>query len=343
MARLVLSLFVFFAAQGQNLAPATDEGVVRVGPGVNAPRIKAQIEPEYSKAGRQAKVQGSVLIDCIVDERGIPTNISVLSPLGFGLDEKAVEAISRWRFQPATKDGVPVKVEATVEVHFRLLGLAFDAKTESQRALFNQTVSSVKTQQDGKPTSEQIKNIERLAHENFAPAEYLLALWQLSKLTSLGGTAEGLTLLQKSAHKKYAPALFYLGALSLEGKFVSKDPAQGVTLWREAATLGDAHAQYQLANKYEVGDGVERDFDSAIRYFRLCAASGTPMCQFRLGKLLLSRYRADDNLRKTTLNSPKPNRRNIVEAIAWLELAADHGIAPAKEMLENRISTPHRR
>jgi outer membrane biosynthesis protein TonB len=41
--------------------------------------------------------------------------------LGLGLEEKAIEAITQWRFRPGTKDGQAVTVAATIEVNFRLL------------------------------------------------------------------------------------------------------------------------------------------------------------------------------------------------------------------------------
>jgi protein TonB len=56
-----------------------------------------------------------------VDDKGMPRNIRVVRPLGLGLDEKAIEAVQKWRFRPAMKDGHAVNVEATVEVNFRLL------------------------------------------------------------------------------------------------------------------------------------------------------------------------------------------------------------------------------
>lgn len=56
----------------------------------------------------------------MVDEDGNPQNVRVIRPLGMGLDEKAIEAVRRYRFNPALKDGVPVPVEIKVEVNFRL-------------------------------------------------------------------------------------------------------------------------------------------------------------------------------------------------------------------------------
>jgi protein TonB len=51
---------------------------------------------------------------------GVPRNVRVLSSLGMGLDEKAVEAVQNWKFEPAMKDGKPVAVELAIEVDFHL-------------------------------------------------------------------------------------------------------------------------------------------------------------------------------------------------------------------------------
>src|SRR5947199_350934 len=59
-----------------------------------------KIEPEYSDEARRAKVQGTVLLYLEVDEQGKPRNVHVRQGLGLGLDEKAVEAVTRWKFRP---------------------------------------------------------------------------------------------------------------------------------------------------------------------------------------------------------------------------------------------------
>jgi protein TonB len=56
----------------------------------------------------------------VVDAQGHPRNIHVARSLGLGLDEKAVEAVRKWKFEPGTKDGQPVAVQVNVEVNFRL-------------------------------------------------------------------------------------------------------------------------------------------------------------------------------------------------------------------------------
>jgi TonB family protein len=96
-------------------------GVYRVGGGVTAPALLFKVEPEYSEEARKAKYQGTVLLYIEVDPSGKATNIKVARSLGLGLDEKAIEAVKKWKFKPGYKDGKPVTVAATIEVNFRLL------------------------------------------------------------------------------------------------------------------------------------------------------------------------------------------------------------------------------
>jgi periplasmic protein TonB len=95
-------------------------GIFHVGGGVSAPRAIYAPEPEFSEEARKAKYQGVCTLGLVVDANGRPENIRVLSSLGMGLDEKAIEAVKNWKFEPAMKDGHPVAVEIAVEVDFHL-------------------------------------------------------------------------------------------------------------------------------------------------------------------------------------------------------------------------------
>ncbi len=85
------------------------------------PQFSTRWIPEYSEEARKAKYSGSVMLSIVVNTDGRADDIKVVRSLGMGLDEKAIEAVGRWRFRPGTKDGVPVRVRAQVEVNFRLL------------------------------------------------------------------------------------------------------------------------------------------------------------------------------------------------------------------------------
>lgn len=95
-------------------------GIFHVGGGVSAPRVIYQVDPEFSEEARKAKYQGTCTLYLVVDTNGRPRNIRVGSSLGMGLDEKAIEAVKQWRFEPSQKDGHAVPVEIAVEVEFHL-------------------------------------------------------------------------------------------------------------------------------------------------------------------------------------------------------------------------------
>jgi protein TonB len=96
-------------------------GAYRIGGGVSAPVVLSKVEPEYSEEARKAKWQGTVVLQIVVDEHGLPKDMKVMRQLGLGLDAKAMEAVGKWRFKPGMKDGKPVPVLATIEVSFHLL------------------------------------------------------------------------------------------------------------------------------------------------------------------------------------------------------------------------------
>lgn len=95
-------------------------GIYRPGQGVTAPHVIYNPDPEYSDEARRIKFQGNVILSLIVDPAGHVQNVRVARSLGMGLDEKAVEAVQKWRFAPGMKDGHPVAVQVNVEVSFRL-------------------------------------------------------------------------------------------------------------------------------------------------------------------------------------------------------------------------------
>lgn len=96
-------------------------GVYHVSREVSAPRIQSKAEPAYSEEARKNKLQGTVQLSLVIDATGTPTQIAVLRPLGLGLDENAIEAVSQWKFSPGMKNGAPVAVQTQVQVTFRLL------------------------------------------------------------------------------------------------------------------------------------------------------------------------------------------------------------------------------
>jgi protein TonB len=95
-------------------------GPFHVGGEVSRPIKISAPQPQYTEAARQARVQGVVIVQAIIDCTGTVTSVTVLKALPLGLSEAAVEAISQWRFEPARVNGSPVSVYYNLTVNFRL-------------------------------------------------------------------------------------------------------------------------------------------------------------------------------------------------------------------------------
>jgi TonB family protein len=89
-------------------------------PGVSAPKVIYKVDPNYTQEARDVKIEGTVVVDLEVYPDGKAHNLKVKRTLDPGLDQRALDAISAWRFQPATKNGKPIAVKATIEINFKL-------------------------------------------------------------------------------------------------------------------------------------------------------------------------------------------------------------------------------
>ena len=107
--------------EAENSLAASTAEEHAIGGAVSTPVIIYKVEPDYSEQARKAKLQGMVLIYLVIGPDGRPSSLSVTRSLGFGLDEKALEAVAQWRFRPGMKDGKAVAVKSTVQVNFKLL------------------------------------------------------------------------------------------------------------------------------------------------------------------------------------------------------------------------------
>jgi TonB family protein len=108
------------AMSASSSAPANGT-VYKIGGSVSPPSVMSKVEPEYSAEASAAKLEGTVRLTTEIGPDGIARNSKVITPLGLGLDENAIDAISQWRFRPGMKDGQFVTVAATIEVSFHLL------------------------------------------------------------------------------------------------------------------------------------------------------------------------------------------------------------------------------
>src|SRR5687768_16309023 len=111
---------------GSGLGPGsgggTGGGTYRPGNGVTLPVVTREVKPQYTADAMRAKVQGTVLLECVVLPDGTVGPVEVVRSLdsSFGLDQEAVKAAKQWRFRPGTRFGEPVSVLVTIELTFTL-------------------------------------------------------------------------------------------------------------------------------------------------------------------------------------------------------------------------------
>ena len=85
------------------------------------PRVVHRVAPDYPESFRQARIQGTVHMTGVVPaEGGAIRDLRVLRSDDSRLEPYALAAVSQWRFEPATKDGVPVEAEFTTHIAFTL-------------------------------------------------------------------------------------------------------------------------------------------------------------------------------------------------------------------------------
>ena len=102
-------------------APPAEGGVYSAVPlGGTQPEEIERVLPRYPFAARRSGVQGAVVVRGIVRRDGTIDNVEVIKDLPFGLGDAAADAVSHWRFRPATYQGEPIDVYYTVTVNFRL-------------------------------------------------------------------------------------------------------------------------------------------------------------------------------------------------------------------------------
>lgn len=192
------------------------EKIYKVGQGVTPPRVTYQPNPEFSEQARAAKYQGTCVLKLIVGADGLPRDIKVINLIGMGLDEKAVEAVQKWRFNPALKDGEPVAVEVAVEVDFHLF-----LKTDAQIAELMRAANA------GDPKSQL-----ELANKYFDGKE-------IGK-----NDTQGMAYLRKAANQGLPRAQFEMG------EHLAHDPSPDYTkayMWYALAQRnGDKHSKKAL-------------------------------------------------------------------------------------------------
>lgn len=101
------------------VGPVLPRGVLKVGDAVKAPKRLVNAAPTYPQEAIDAKVQGAVVLDVLIDADGVPSDVQVVQGIP-QLDAAAIEAVKKWRYEPTLLNGKPVPVAMTVTLNFSL-------------------------------------------------------------------------------------------------------------------------------------------------------------------------------------------------------------------------------
>jgi TonB family protein len=138
---------------------------------------------EYTEEAKEAKLEGVCVVSLIVGTDGKPSNIVVTKKLGMGLDEKAVEAVRKWKFEPGRRYGRPVNTHLTLKLGFKLFGansqkffdLSEKAKAGDADAEFELATAFFEGREIAKDESQGMVLLERAARSGLTRAEFQLA------------------------------------------------------------------------------------------------------------------------------------------------------------------------
>ncbi len=97
-----------------------EDRIHHIGDGVTTPKVLYKVDPEYTQEAKDAKIEGTVVLQVVIRPDGRAHDKRVVRSLDPGLDQRAADAVEQWVFEPGKKDGEPVAVAATIELKFRL-------------------------------------------------------------------------------------------------------------------------------------------------------------------------------------------------------------------------------
>jgi len=299
---------------------------------VAAPSLISKVEPEYSKEAREKKLSGNVLLSIIVGADGVPRDIKVVSPLGLGLDEKAIQAVSRWRFKPGTKSGVPVPVKAQVEVSFKLCNPSCgsspeQARDERARTLVNTAVHQLRGDLDGKGDAKAaFQTMQKAADMDYGPAETRLGQFYLSGIGTPVDNKKAAEVFDRAAFHGDPAGEYELAKLYNTGTGVERDQTMAIKLFTRAADRDLPEAEFALGVASELGQGAPQDLPQAVKWYRKSAEQGFSMAQLRLAKMIWT---------------GAAGKQNQVAALEWALLAERSGLKEASsEVQQFRTAMP---
>ncbi|MGI9075028.1 MAG: TonB family protein [Bryobacteraceae bacterium] len=280
------------------------------------PKLLYKVEPEYTNQARSAGLSGKALLSAVVDVDGRPKDIKVVSPLADGLAEQAIKAVSKWRFQPGMRNGVPVPMTAHIEVNFRICRSCTGEpdptyeRLEAARGMYNMGIHQLRGDLEKKNAKGAFESMQKAANMDYPPAEVVLGLFYLDGTGTVVDATKAAELFDRAAVQGNAQGEYQLGRLYETGNGIKANRAEALRLYLKAAEKNLPEGQCAAGMLLEKGDGVPRDAAQALKWYRKSAEQGFPPAQYRLAKAYWS---------------AAEGKQDQVKALAWALIAKSNG------------------
>jgi TonB family protein len=194
----------------------------------SGPRVIYNPEPEYTEEARQARRGGTCSLSLIVGVDGKPRNIVVTKKVGMGLDEKAIEAVGKWKFEPARRYGRPVMARLNLSLNFKVFG-----------------------------DSDRIVELSQRAKIGDAAAEFELANAFFEGREMPKDESQGMALLERAARDGLAQAQFQMGERA-RGDGSDQNSFVAAYVWYALAQRGGLEQSYTRINELEAKMSAEQ-------------------------------------------------------------------------------------
>ena len=185
------------------------DGVYRAGRGVSPPHPTYSPEPEFSEQARNVGYEGVCVLELVVDAEGMPQNIRVTHAAGMGLDEKAIEAVQKWRFRPGMKGDTAVAVRINVETSFNLYNKGNEKPKLFQKANAGDAKAQFEIAQIlladpymAKDDSKGFGFLEKAAKQGLPPAQFAMGDYFSSRKNDLENAYVWYALAGKNRYKE---------------------------------------------------------------------------------------------------------------------------------------------
>lgn len=294
--------------------------------------------PDKDKPSTESS-EREVVLSFVVDAHGLPALIKVVSGAGAGLDQLAVESLSKSRFKPAIANGVPVPVKAQVVIKFNkpndgppaspVIVKQFSngkqiapSLREMSMLYFDTAIGQLHGDANhSKNEAAAFENMKQSAGLSYPPAEAKLGELYAKGIGSTPDKTKAIQYFERAAHHNDPDGQYWLGVAYRNGDGVKEDSAKALQLFERAAEQDQAGAEFALGLMLETAEGTLQNLTRARDLYQASAEQGIPNAQYHLAKLLW------------------PNDQT--GALKWMILAGKGGFPKAGQDLTNyRAASP---